>query len=282
MLKVFDLLPSPLNNSNDTTASGFANARTLQETNAGGLVLGDMFDCDGLFAAQQSYLTNGMLYQGRYRRVQVHASSTAANVTRGKACYVAPGASVLSVLIASPGSGQTPGTYTVTGTGGSPTQAAVIQVVVTAAGTVTGTPTVITAGAGYFATPPTFTLVSGGTVATFQAQMTYNSYIVTDFANLVSGLNTQPRGLFLNAPTPGNYTWIQENGIATFQMDSTNGTNTAGDTLSPVGATVPGAFRTIAKATAPLYSAFGTAIDAPPTAVSLFVRGVMNIPVWNG
>lgn len=278
MLKTFDFLPSLLNNSNDTSPSGFANLRTYQQTNAGGLVLGDCFDCDALFAAQQSYTPNGQLFEGRYRRIQVDANATAANVARGKAAYVVPGYSVLSALILTAGSGQTAGTYQVTGTGGGGT-GAILQIVVGTAGTVTTVPTVIQAGSG-FTSAPTFTLAAGGTAATFQPQMTVNTYIVTDYAT--SGIDKlQPRGLFLNSPTPGNYSWVQENGIGTFLIDSTIGTTSVGDTLTPVASTVAGTFRGVAAATAPLYSAFGTALDAPSTA-STYVRGVMTLPVWNG
>jgi hypothetical protein len=96
--------------------------------------------------------------------------------------------SVGSVAVATPGSGQTPGTYTLTGSGGLSTGVgglngdgsgsagtnAVIQVVVGSGGTVTTTPTVLNAGAKYtyLGSAPTFTLAAGGTPATFTVTMT--------------------------------------------------------------------------------------------------------------
>jgi hypothetical protein len=275
MLKIFDLLPSPLNTSNDTSPSGFANVRTYQQTNAGGLVLGDYIDLDNYEAAGLSSPNYGTLFEGRYRRVQVDANATAANVARGKAAYVVPGYSVYGVLILTAGSGQTPGTYVLTGSGGGGSGAQ-IQVVVASGGTVTAQPTIVAAGSGY-TSAPSFTLSAGGTAATFQAQMVVNSYIVT--SRDVSGvILTQGRGVFLNSITPGNYGWIQENGIATILMDATT-TTTAGDTVTPLAPT-NGTFRGIAAATAPLYSAFGTAFDAP--IASTLIRAVLNLPVWNG
>jgi hypothetical protein len=277
MLKFFDLLPTPLNTANDTSPSGFANIRTLQQTNAGGLVLGDYIDLDNMQAAGLSSPQFGTLFEGRYRRVQVDANATAANVGVGKAAFVVPGYSLLAALTLTAGTGQTPGTYQIAGVGGGGT-GAILQVVVTPAGTVTASPTVIAKGTGYTSIP-TFTVAAGGTPATVLAQMVVNTYIVTSQDK--AGINAfQGRGVFLNAVTPGNYGWIQENGIATFLIDSTLGNGSLGATLSPVGATVPGAFRGVVGTTAPLYSAFGTAIDIP--AINILVRGVMTLPVWNG
>lgn len=277
MLKFFDLLPTPLNTANDTSPSGFANIRTLQQTNAGGLVLGDYIDLDNFEAAGLSSPLYGTLYEGRYRRIQVDANATAANVGVGKAAYVVPGYSLLAALVLTAGTGQTPGTYQIAGSGGGGT-GAIIQVVVTAAGTVTANPTVISKGTGYTSIP-TFTVAAGGTPATVLAQMTFSSYIVTSQDK--AGINAfQGRGVFLNSITPGNYGWIQENGLATFLVDSTVGSGTLGATLTPVGATVPGAFRGVVGTTAPLYSAFGTALDVP--AINVLIRGVMTLPVWNG
>lgn len=276
MLKTFDFLPSLLNNSNDTSPSGFANLRTYQQTNAGGLVLGDCFDCDALFAAQQSYTPNGQLFEGRYRRIQVDANATAANVARGKAAYVVPGYSVLSALILTAGSGQTAGTYQVTGTGGGGT-GAILQIVVGTAGTVTTVPTVVQAGSG-FTSAPTFTLAAGGTAATFQSQMTLNTYIVTSYD--VTGVNlSQGRGIFLNSPTPGNYSWIQENGIGTFDVGTVTGSAAVGMVLTPT-ASGAGLFTASVATAAPLAGAFGTALDQP--IANTYIRGVMTLPVWNG
>jgi hypothetical protein len=273
MLKTFESLPAGFNTMNSTSPSGFANLRTGYQVNAGGLVLGDCFDIDMLGA---SNLSAGVCFEGRYRLVQVDANATVANVAKGKAAFVVPGYSVYSVVQLVAGSGMTPGTYVISGSGGGGSGAIISVVVATA--TTLGTITVVAPGSGYTSLP-TFTLAAGGTSATLQALMNVNSYIVT--SKDVSGvIPTQGRGVFLNSITPGNYGFIQESGIATFLIDSTAGSAAVGDTLSPVGTTVAGSFRTIAAATAPLYSAFGTAIDA--AIVSTLLRGVLMLPVWNG
>ena len=76
---------------------------------------------------------------------------------------------VNSVNILTAGSGQTPGTYTVTASAGG----AVLQYVVAAGGTVTAQPTILTPGGPYTdAAVPTFTLpANGGTAATVQASI---------------------------------------------------------------------------------------------------------------
>lgn len=74
---------------------------------------------------------------------------------------------VAYLTIATPGSGQTPGTYTVNGTGGDGSGAQA-QIVVGANGTVTAAPVILNAGTGYTANDGlTFTLAAGGTPATF-------------------------------------------------------------------------------------------------------------------
>lgn len=72
-----------LNACNDATASGIQDLRTLQPINAGGLNLGDYFDITMAEAKALSYTTNGTLYAGRYRRVQVDSGATAGNVKTG-------------------------------------------------------------------------------------------------------------------------------------------------------------------------------------------------------
>lgn len=72
-----------INACNDTSASGFTDLRTGLPVNAGGLNLGDYFDLTNAEAKQLSYTTNGTLYAGRYRRVQVDSGATAANVKTG-------------------------------------------------------------------------------------------------------------------------------------------------------------------------------------------------------
>jgi len=73
-----------LNGSNDETASGVADLRTGAPLFVGGLNIGDYFDVTEQEANEHSWDDIGILHSGRYRRVQVHANATAANVTRGK------------------------------------------------------------------------------------------------------------------------------------------------------------------------------------------------------
>lgn len=72
-----------INACNDTSASGFTDLRTGAPVNAGGLNLGDYFDLTMAEAKALSYPTNGTLYAGRYRRIQVDSGATAANVKTG-------------------------------------------------------------------------------------------------------------------------------------------------------------------------------------------------------
>jgi hypothetical protein len=72
-----------LNNSNDASASGMADVFTNFPYNAGGLNLGDYFDCTSVEAFKNCQPSIGILYAGRYRRVQVDSGATAANVKTG-------------------------------------------------------------------------------------------------------------------------------------------------------------------------------------------------------
>jgi hypothetical protein len=72
-----------LNAANDTSPSYFTDLRTGQPVLAGGLNVGDYFDLTNPEANDLSYQTNGILYAGRYRRVQVDSGATAANVKTG-------------------------------------------------------------------------------------------------------------------------------------------------------------------------------------------------------
>ena len=72
-----------LNSCDDKSPSGFADLRTGAAIYAGGLNLGDYFDLTEAEANQLSYTTNGILHAGRYRRVQVDSSATAAYVKTG-------------------------------------------------------------------------------------------------------------------------------------------------------------------------------------------------------
>jgi hypothetical protein len=72
-----------INACNDTSDSGFTDLRLGIVVKAGGLNLGDYFDLTNGEAARNSYAVNGLLYEGRYRRVLVDSGATASNVKTG-------------------------------------------------------------------------------------------------------------------------------------------------------------------------------------------------------
>ena len=212
-----------INNVNNSSQSGLTDPVTGFPYNGGGLNAGDYFDLTNEEAATASYTTNGILFSGRYRFVQVDSGATAANVKTGTVGYVRSGSTVKSVVVLTQGSGQTVGTYQVAanvGTGGG--QGAIIQVIVTSATAISVS--VLNGGFGYVS-PPTFTLATGGTPGTVVAQLNISMNIVTsaDVAiNAVNGPNAALAGIgpvrpviFLNSITPGNFGFVQELGVAT-------------------------------------------------------------------
>ncbi len=76
---------------------------------------------------------------------------------------------VAYVTVLTPGSGQTPGTYTVPVSDPSTGAGATVSIVVEANGTVTAQPTVLTVGSNY--TTPYITFSEGGTPATFSVSL---------------------------------------------------------------------------------------------------------------
>ena len=218
-----------LNNANFNSSAPMTDQYTGQPMTGGGLNLGDYFDVTNEEAANASYTFNGTCFAGRYRFVQVDSGATASNVKSGTVGYMRSGSVVKSVQTVTVGSGQTAGTYTVNavpGSGGG--FGAIIQVVIGASGAITGTPTVINGGYGYVS-PPTFTLVTGGTVGTVVAQMNVSPNVVTSTDVALSG-NAALAGdgpvrpvVFLNSITPGNYGFIQELGTATVIATATDG-----------------------------------------------------------
>jgi hypothetical protein len=216
-----------LNNMNNSSQSGMTDPITGFPYNGGGLNLGDYFDVTNDEAANASYTTNGLLFSGRYRYVQVDSGATAANVKTGTVGYMRAGSTVASVQVVTQGSGQTVGTYQVAATVGSGGgSGAIIQVIVTASSAITVS--VVNGGFGYVSAP-TFTLATGGTVGTVVAQLSVTPNIVTS-ADI--GIGTASVGnagigparpvIFLNTITPGNYGFIQELGVATVLAGSTN------------------------------------------------------------
>ncbi len=72
-----------INSCNDTSPTGMTDPRTGIAYYGGALNLGDYFDMTEQEAQNASYLTNGTLHAGRYRRVQVDSGATGSNVKTG-------------------------------------------------------------------------------------------------------------------------------------------------------------------------------------------------------
>jgi hypothetical protein len=102
--------------------------------------------------------------------------------------------SVTGVAIVSGGSGQTPGTYNISSTGGGGT-GAVVQIVIASSGILT-TATVIAAGTNYTSTP-TFPVSEGGTPGTLAA--------------IVSPVNPAATNVTLTGGDPFNVRWLPGN-----------------------------------------------------------------------
>jgi hypothetical protein len=258
------------NNANFTSPTALTDVRTGLPFAAGGLNLGDFFDATEQEANTASYTTNGLLHSGRYRYVQVSSAASTSNVKTGYIGYLAPGGFVQSVQIATQGSGQTPGTYIVTASGGgSPTAQATIQVVVVTATSIVVT--LLTPGSGYTSVP-TFTLVTGGTPGTVVADMFYSPNIVTDY-NTAANLALRPV-VFLNAITPGNYGFVQELGFATVLAAGSFSSSAA------VGVAISGSSglaNVPSSTTAITTTTVGIAVDLP--VVSTLFRILMITPV---
>lgn len=266
------------NNANFTSPSGITDSATGQPISAGGLNVGDYFDCDNGFAASASYTTNGILYAGRYRFVQVDSGAVAANVKTGTIGYLRAGLSMKSVVIATAGSGQTAGTYQISANvssgGGS---GAVISVVVGAAGTITSA-TVVSGGFNYNA-PPTFTVAAGGTPGTVAAELDTSMNVVTSFDQIaVTGVGAVRPVVFLNSITPGNYGFVQELGVATVLGQS--GALTSATAAALVDATTLGVVNTRANTNSPVGLTIGTAIDLPVS--NALFKVLLSGPVVQG
>jgi hypothetical protein len=265
------------NNGNFTSPTALTDVRTGQPFAAGGLNLGDFFDATNQEAFQGSYTTNGTLFSGRYRFVQVDSGATAANVKTGTVGYLRNGTFVQSVVITGAGSGQTAGTYNVAANAGNGGTGALIQVVVGSAGTVTSA-TVLQGGYGY-SSVPTFTLVTGGSVGTVVAQLNTTPNLVTSFDQVAAGTAIPVRPIvFLNSITPGNYGFIQELGTATVLGNATlTGTPAAGVLIQPKAGGA-GTVDVPTVTTAVLNTSIGLAIDLP-VAGQLFKIELQYVPV---
>ncbi len=252
-----------VNNCNFSSPTGLTDPNTGQPYTGGALNVGDFFPMTNEEAANASYTTNGNLFEGQYRFVQVDSSATAANVKTGTVGYLKNGSTMKTAVITGAGTGQTNGSYNIsadTNSGGG--VGAIINVVISG-GLVTAV-SVVNPGYGYV-TPPTFTISEGGTPGTVVAQLDSNVNVVTS-ADMAQTTQFGPGAVrpvvFLNAITPGNYGFVQELGTATVLG---NGTQTSAVPGSYVDAvlTDSGTVTTRAASGSPIGSTIGRAIDKP-------------------
>lgn len=260
------------NNANFSSPTGITDVNTGQPIAAGGLNLGNYFDATNEEAENASYANNGLLFEGRYRLVQVDSGATAANVKTGTIGYLRAGSTVKSAVTLTVGSGQTAGTYQIAanvGSGGG--SGAILQVIIGAGGTIVGSPVVINPGFGY-SSVPTFTVAAGGTPGTVAAQLGSSPNLVTSYDQIaVTGVGSVRPVVFLNSITPGNFGFIQELGTATVLGNATIGTAAQ---QNFVNATTGG---TVNAGTTFTISTIGQAIDLP-LASNLF-KVLLNGPV---
>ena len=266
-----------LNNMNSTSPSGMTDPNTGFPYEGGGLNVGDYFDLNNEETANASYTTNGVLYNGRYRYVQVDSGANTSYVKTGLVGYIRGGGmsgTVKTVVALTQGSGQTLGTYQVSGVGGGGT-GAVIQVVVTASNAITVS--VLNGGYGYNSAP-TFTLSTGGTPGTVAAQLDSSPNIVTSADQVAGGTAVPVRPVvFLNAITPGNYGFIQELGLATVQATGSVGTTSLAALVDATPSN-NGSVVTRAAAGSPIGYTIGQAVDVPANSI-LFKTLLQYVPV---
>lgn len=251
-----------VNNCNFSSPTALTDQYTGQPYTGGQINVGDYTDLDNETAASLSYTTNGTLFAGRYRYVQVDSSATAAYVKTGTIGYLRKGTSVSSVQITGAGSGQTNGTYSIAGVGGGGVGALVS---VTIAGGLVTVATVVQGGYGY-ATEPTFTIAEGGTPGTLQAQLNSTPNLVTSYDQAVTngfGPGAVRPVVFLNAITPGNYGFVQEDGIATVLGQSGSFTDNPPHTGDWIDSTTAGVVNARAASNGPIGATVGKAIDLP-------------------
>jgi len=257
------------------TSTGLQDSITGLPQKGGNFNVGDYCDLTAADAAvwNKQYETN--LYPGRYRIGALSPNATAANVAQGLPVALALGTSVNGVVIATAGSGQTPGTYVAQASSG----AAVIQYTIGASGTLISV-SVLNGGVYATGTIPTFTIAAGGTAGTVIAQMSVNVNNITSWDSSAVSLTNDPRGVFL-APvsstqiTSGAWVVFQELGIA--EVFVATATATAKGSLAYVSAS-GGAVTTIA----PAYQAatLGKTIDT--AAANTLTHVELSLPVRQG
>jgi hypothetical protein len=255
-----------VNNANFTSPSGMSDPITGFPYEGGGLIAGNFFDLTNDEAANASYTTNGTLYAGRYRFVLVDSGANAANIKTGTVGFIRSGNSVgnvRGVVITNAGTGQTAGTYSIAATVGSGGgSGAIIQIIVGSGGTITSA-TVVNGGFGYNSVP-TFSLTAiGGSSGAVVAQLNTSPNVVTSADQVAIGTSIAVRPVvFLNAATPGNYTFIQELGTATVLGKSSISGAAAGAYVNAVASDNGLVTSTVATGS-PIGSTIGQALDTP-------------------
>ncbi len=275
-----------LNSQNNASQSGLTDPITGFPYAGGGLNQGDYFDVTNDEAAQLSNPATGLLFQGRYRYVQVDSGATAANVKTGTVGFARSGSSVATAVTTAVGTGLTNGSYQVAATVGSGGGAGAILGINVAGGVIVGNPTIVAGGFGYVSAPAFSLTALGGSGATVVAQLAPVSMNVVTSADaaLGTGAGTTTAGIgpvhpvvFLNAITPGNFGFVQELGTATVLANATAQTQS---TFAIVQSTSPNGTMTTSSATPTPY-VIGTVIDplsATAPANTPF-KILMNTPV---
>jgi hypothetical protein len=262
-----------LNNANSTSSTGLSDPVTGQQYNTGGLEVGDYFDLTEKQANDLSVSATGTCHAGRYRYVQVDSGATLSNVKTGTIGYLRAGGGigrVKSVVITNAGTGATAGTYNISANVGSGGGAgATIQVVVGSGGTITSA--IVTNGGAGYNSVPTFSLTATSTSAgAVAAQLDTSANVVTSYDQAVTvtpltGVPVRPV-VFLNASggtTAGNYTFIQELGVATVLGQSGAFTDNPPHVGDWIDSTTLGVVNARAATASPIGQTIGQAIDLP-------------------
>lgn len=255
-----------LNNMNSTSESGMTDPVTGFPYEAGGLGVGDYFDLTTSEAFNASFTTNGICYSGRYRYVQVDSGATAAFVKTGTIGFMRAGSNVASAVTVNAGTGLTNGSYQVSAVPGSGGGTGAVIGINVSGGSIVANPSVVNGGFGYTSTPSFSLAALGGSGAAVQAQLNITPNIVTSIDVAVNGISNPALAgvgpvrpvVFLNAITPGNYGFIQEQGIATVLAGATK-LQTLGQTAIVDSSALNGTMTT-SSASATVYTV-GNVID---------------------
>ncbi len=274
-----------LNAANSASSTGLVDPVTNQQYNTGGLEVGDYFDLREKEANQLSVTATGTCHAGRYRYVLVDSGATASNVKTGTVGFLRSGTFVTSAVTTAAGTGMTTGVYSVAATlGRGGGVGAVLQIVVSG-GSISGNPTVTSAGYGYVSLPSFSLTALGGSGGTVVAQLNPIPNIVTSLdqalsSNAAAAANGPVRPVvFLNSITPGNYGFIQELGTATVLAGSTF-SQTAGQWAAVVSSSGSGTMTTSAT-TLTIYC-IGQVLDpltSPPANTPFKIQLGIGAPV---